>query len=116
MYQFTEEDYENKYGYPLSSKMESEAIASFINAVATLINQSIKVHEEDLTTYQQGKLIEAQLWQAQFMIDNGFLPGMSGYDPFTNTMVDMNQLEKRYIGPMARLTLTYAGLTYRGVR
>jgi hypothetical protein len=121
MIKFTDIEFENKFGYPLTSKKAPEILDAFINKVCEIIYFELEKYNFEarklsgiLTTRQTEAIKNAELLQAKYMIDNGDIIDFSGYEMFTNTTIQITELQKRYLAPSVLMTLRNAGLLYRG--
>ena len=95
--------------------------AAFINRVEDIIRTEIRRRNPSFadrtpTEYEQGVILKAMLEQAVYMANAGDFSLVTGYDPVTNSAVDLRELRRRRFSPLAKDTLSSAGLFYSGIR
>ncbi len=67
---------------------------------------------EKLSEYQCAEYNKALVQQLFYVLTEGDFRMMSGFDVVNNSFTQKSDLEKRYMSPSARQTLTAAGLLY----
>lgn len=70
---------------------------------------------ETLTEFQKTEYGKALVQQIFYALTEGDFCLMSGYDVVNNTFAENKELERRYISPAAKRTLTAAGLFYSAI-
>lgn len=93
---------------------------AFINRTEKIILEEIKsrcpkADLDNLNQRESAAIESAIIEQMTYMIVAGDFTLMSGYDPTSNGLTDINQLRKRQMSPLAIKILTNAGLFYSGV-
>lgn len=69
-----------------------------------------------LSGFQRSEYEHALIMQLKYVLSEGDVRLLSGYDVTTNSMIGKEELEKRAISPMAADALKSSGLLYRGVQ
>lgn len=73
-------------------------------------NTNLKL--DKLSEFQRSEYNKALVQQIFYVLTEGDFRMMSGYDITANNFASKSELEKRYMAPAARQTLTSAGLFY----
>lgn len=107
-----------KEGHPQFGSMTDNA---FINLQHNAMMRYIKRRSPtfdfgELSDYQLSEYKHALIMQLKYVLSEGDVRLLSGYDLTTNSMINKEELEKRAISPMAIDTLKACGLLYRGIQ
>lgn len=98
-------------------RMTSKA---FINRSLLLIKEEIhsraaRFEPDEWTDEQRAAVKKATFEQMTYMLASGDFSLLTGYDPETNTILDLKELRKRQFSPLAIRILENAGLLYGGM-
>lgn len=119
-----------EYGYNLEDSSvlpdvgnftQSKKVERFFMRVNAIIEMHItkfnsNYNESKITDKQKEALDNAILEQSYYMLTAGDVTVMTGFDPVTNNIVDLDALRRRTIAPLAEQYLLKSGLLYRGIR
>ncbi len=87
-------------------RMQDDYLTSEIKSRNTNFNL------EKLSEFQRSEYNKALVQQIFYVLTEGDFRMMSGYDITANNFAAKSELEKRYMAPAAKQTLTSAGLFY----
>ncbi len=95
-------------------------VERFIDRVVMLVENEVKRHNKrfDFNAApepQQQAFYEACLEQAMYLYLLGDMSLINGFDPISNTIIDIEEVRKRAFSPTAKQLLLNAGLLYRGL-
>ena len=121
---FTKEEFKTATGHDLEIRLpedndETGKVNRHINQACDLVEEYIRTHNKSysiakLTDYQKEKLKKAEIAQALYLLAHPDLTLIGVYDEFNNIALPEVSFE-RFISPVARRTLSNAGLLYRGI-
>ena len=87
--------------------LQDDLLQAFVKSYNLYFNKA------EMSELQSAEYDKALIYQMLYVLTEGDFRLISGYDLVTNSMINKSELEKRYISPMAKMTLTNAGLLYR---
>lgn len=123
-FSFTKDEYYKTFGLTPDSN-DGEEVKTKITQICRFVwmyictNSSINWRNkaDSLSKYQIETLKDAAMEQMMYEEkNNGSTAYSSGFDPFSNSVVDANDLHGRDIAPTARDLLSSGGFLYKGVR
>ena len=126
-YQKFVDDFIQKTGIDLKQRLnngeyDTIQLNSFIDECGELVLYYIKANnpmynEDHLEDLQVDAIWDAMLDQAHYLVKNQNydLTMSMGINPTTGQMLDIREMEKRYLAPRSRMKLMNAGLLYRGI-
>ncbi|MFA6333911.1 MAG: hypothetical protein WCX22_13235 [Methanoregula sp.] len=110
------------YGVNLSATLPGEQgkVTVFANRVEMIVHEEIKnrcpsIRFSELETSQTAIIYKAILEQAYYMVNNYDMTVVSGFDPVNNSVVPIQEIQKRTFSPLARQILKNGGLLYSGM-
>jgi len=80
--------------------------------LAEIKSRNVNFNLEKLSEPQHSEYNKALIQQIFYVLTEGDFRMMSGYDVTTNGFAQKSELEKRYMSPAAKQTLTAAGFFY----
>jgi len=113
--QFTENEFLAAQGTNLSTALPNDhdpgsKVKRFIDRVCNQIIDYIEDNspyfdKTDLTVTQNTIINQAAMEQANYILANADFSLMSGYDPFSNTMVNIDEINSRILSPSVKKRL-----------
>jgi hypothetical protein len=116
------------YGYDLEDSSvlpdegitQSKKVERFLLRVTAIIDAYIvginpNHNYANLTAKQIADYNNALLEQGYYMLKAGDVSLMSGFDPVTNALINIDDLRRRTVAPLAISYLTRSSICYRGI-
>lgn len=122
--------FETNYGYDLEDSAvlpdegnitQSKKVERFLLRTTAIIESYIFASNpnyvyENLTQKQLADFDNALLEQGYYMLKAGDVSLMAGFDPVTNAMINLDDLRRRTVAPLAISYLQRCGILYRGIK
>lgn len=125
MIKFTQDDFLTTRCINLASRLHDEdnstqKVAAFINSICWQIYSYIRIYNSRfddliLSDFQMETIKEAEMIQAEYILQNGDIRLESGWDTINKTLADSITLKDLALNHMAHAILEASGLLYRGL-
>lgn len=110
------------YGVNLGTVLPGEQgkVTVFANRVEMIVHEEIKnrcpsIRFSELEASHTATIYKAILEQAYYMVNNYDMTVVSGFDPVNNSVLPIQEIQRRAFSPLARQILKNAGLLYPGL-